>query len=295
MADLNEALEEAVAACETVGTQSSLAREQLSGLVEEVKDLTEVLDKAESQVEAHFNTVLEKITAGESQLQARAQEALSGLTQLQSRTRQMEEEVQDTVQRTRSSLETLEAARNEILGRLDHEAAEKKAELLDLVEKIKALQAAADAHLDKAIETIQVFRGHVVDARDAVKSTKEQVIEQVDALEEGAKKALDALVGDADDFIEHGTQVLETMAGNLEGLTSKAVELMGTQIAESVVSALTQSVQPLEQAFDTLGDLVGNSEDSLLGKFGDIAEQVGEVGEILEKVKPVLDLVEEVL
>jgi chromosome segregation ATPase len=295
MADLNQALEDAVAACEAVSTRSSEARERLGSLVEEVKDLTEVLDKAENQVEAHFGAVLDKIAAGEGQLQARAQEALAGLTQLQSRAREVEDEVQETVQRMKGSLETLEAARDEILGRLDQEASEKKAELLDLVEKVKALQAAADAHLDKATETIDVFRGHVVDARDAVRETKEQVVGHLDELEEGAKKALDELLGDADDFIEHGTQVLETMAGNLEQLTDKAVELLGTQIAEGVVTALTQSVQPLEQAFETLGELVGSSEESLLGKFGDIAEQVGEVGEILEKVKPVLDLVEEAL
>jgi chromosome segregation ATPase len=295
MAEINEALEDAVAACESVATRSSEAREKLGGLVQEVTDLTDVLDKAESQVEAHFTQVLEKITTGQEQLQARAQEALSGLTQLQSRAREVEEEVQDTIKRLTTGLESLESARDEILGRLDEEAAEKKAELLDLVERIKALQAAADGHLDKAAETIQQFRTHIVEARDVVSDTKDKLVAEVDEFEAGARKALDTLLGDADDFIEKGTDVLEDMTGNLESFTEKAVDVLGTQIAEAVVGQLTEAIQPLEQAFDTLGDLAGNSEESLLGKFGDIADQVGEVGEILDKIKPVLDLVEEAL
>lgn len=160
------------------------------------------------------------------------------------------------------------------------------------MQKIKDLQETADKHLDKAEDLVDKFKEQMDQTKSSFEETKEKLVEQLDAFEEKAKETLDDLVADVDKFMEDGEKTVEDLLDSAKEMTDKAADLLGNQFAEMVVEKLLENAGPLKDAFDAIKSATGDSQDSMLGKFTDIAKQVEEVGNILESIKPALDIIE---
>jgi hypothetical protein len=226
MPEVNEVLDQAIREVEGVTEAAEEAREG----VKRLQGLGEALaDRLESRMRDSRASLAElgrKAGLGGGGLQERAQAVLSGLRSLGSRHAEGKVRTDELLDRVLEGFADLRQDHDHVLDAAEGQARAAEAELAELTERVRRLDADAESRFQEMRDAIAALTEKAGLMRDAVRERREALLQQILDLEASARQKLEGALQSFDALgARLESQVGEVVAG-LQGHADRATDVV---------------------------------------------------------------------
>lgn len=244
--------------------------QSIDGCIEQIRQTQADLHGQVEGVEEELGRMEGRMEEGRRQATAlleKLQEGLSGLE------RSLEEDISDIEQQSQESQVAFGAVRE--VG--DEAILWLKADLPVMQEHLQELRHSTEESHDSLLNAQQAMAAQAQEART-------QLTSRLHALGERFERMATSVSGQAEEMLEAvDRQTDEVLAAQEEAFLRTALE------------AIREAASTLEEAGTQLTDDGDSQKEGMLGKAGDLLDDMEGVLNVIEKIKPILDMIDKIL
>jgi hypothetical protein len=293
MAELNELLQQAVGEAEVLSLEAAHAQETVERLLRQAAALEMTVDAGVSETRLRLEQLSVRLNEAEAELTQESANARASLQVVESSSVEVRERVLEFLQEARADLGTLRAERDELRAEVEQRGEQASEGIARAGQRVRELEAAAEARLLHARREIAAFRGLIDDGRAAVTERRNALLIHMRQLEEGARARVDYVAQTYDTMARNVQEQASEVQAALKSLSEQVAAGVTRRLGHDAVEALQQSCEPLRQAIDELDAFGRRTRGDCDDRFDEIADQVEKVTDVLERLRRPLDLVKE--
>ena len=289
MADLNEALDEAVERLELLAGEVSEATQQVEVLGSRTDVIAERVAAAAESTHEGTEALLEELVAAGEDVRVQGLSVREAVGQLQERAVAMSGETTSALADIRHELDALLSLHDQVKVELAASATDLDGRVDSLEQQAQHLEAMATERLLALRADAEALRDHVGGLHQALATASTEVHAQMESLAVETRARTDELVAGYAAFAQEARSEVDHFRANADSVAREHVDRVVEAFAGDAALRLSESLGPLQAALDQFEDWRDRSEALFEDRFGEAADRLRDVSNVVEALKPLLD------